>query len=503
MILRPTDNTRPRAGIRRRDLLRLCAATLTCLPDRARIALASGAQAAGVERVVAETGNGWSRFRGPNGTGIAAGAGYPIDFADSRNLLWKRRVQPGKSSPVLAADCVFLTGEDNETLVISCLDRMTGKTRWERSLTAGRREFRHPLNTPAVATPVTNGRDLFTFFPDFGLVSHDRDGNERWRVPLGPFSAAWGMASSPILVDDAVLLLLDGFKESYLAAFDERTGKERWRTERFAFALNYSTPVIRELGGGRSEIVVLGPRRAVGYDPTTGKENWSVKVPGGTMVPSPVLAEGTLVSVTFSVEEQPSFTEQLQLHDVNQDGKISESEIGNGDSDRPLQMFAKFNGNNDGVITAEEWKEGWREMTGPSTVLTLRLPDGSDATPQTGWSHLRNVPRVSSPLLYRGLLYLVTDGGIMTSLHAATGEPTKVARLNGAIDKYFASPVAADGHIYVLSESGKLVILRAGRDWEVIQVNDVGEGGYATPALSDGKVYIRTSESLSCFWRPA
>jgi outer membrane protein assembly factor BamB len=503
MILRRTDHTWRRSGIRRRDFLRLSAATLACLPDSVRIAFGSGAQVAAVERAVAETGNGWSRFRGPNGTGIAAGAGYPTDFADSRNMLWKRRVHRGKSSPVLTADCVFLSGEDGETLVISCLDRMTGKTRWEQSLTAGRREFRHPLNTPAVATPVTNGRDLFTFFPDFGLISHDRDGKERWRMPLGPFSAAWGMASSPILVDDSVVLLLDGFKESYLAAFDERTGKERWRTARFAFALNYSTPVVRDLGAGRSEIVVLGPRRAVGYDPGSGKEHWSVKVPGGTVVPSPVLADGTLVSLTFSIEEPPSFTEQLQLHDVNKDGRISDAEIGNGESDRPLQMFAKFNGNNDGVITEEEWKEGWREMTGPSTVLTLRVPDGSDATPQTGWSYLRNVPRVSSPLLYRGLLYLVTDGGIMTSLHAASGQPTKVARLSGAIDKYFASPVAADGHIYLLSESGRLVVLRADPEWEVIHVNDIGEGGYATPALSDGKVYIRTSESLSCFWKPA
>ena len=144
---------------------------------------------------------------------MAPDRGYP-ETLGAQTLLWRRPMPPGKSSPILTASSIFLTAERNNNPLVLCLDRTTGQTRWERSLETNRREPRHPLNHNAAATAVTDGQNVFTFFADYGLVSYDSTGRERWRVPLGPFTIGWGSSSSPVLVDGVLVIPLDGYVNS-------------------------------------------------------------------------------------------------------------------------------------------------------------------------------------------------------------------------------------------------------------------------------------------------
>ena len=168
----------------------------------------------------------WSRFRGPNGTGIVPDAGYPTEFGPDRNLKWRSAVRPGKSSPVLSARHVFLTAYDEGALYTQCFDRATGRLLWERSETPARHEDAHVLNEPAAATPVTDGENVYVFFRDFGVVSYDAAGAVRWKKPMGPFTNRDGRRrprrSSP------------GRRSSWCStsSIDPRSSRCRWRPAR-------------------------------------------------------------------------------------------------------------------------------------------------------------------------------------------------------------------------------------------------------------------------------
>lgn len=431
----------------------------------------------------------WSRFRGPTGAGIAEGSGYPAEFGEGRNVVWTRAIPAGKSSPVLTADSVFLTAERGADLVVLCLDRKTGVIRWERTTPRPRREFQHSLNTGASATPVTDGENVYAFFGNFGLISFDGVGKERWRRPLGPFTSLWGMAASPVLAGGAVIMVLDGFGQSYMAAFDQKTGVERWRTARSPFALNYSTPVVRG-----EEVVVAGPGKIAGYDVRTGTEKWSGKLPVASYVASPALSSNMAFALSYSVETVPSFDEFLKTLDKNGDGALSPGEFGPGDNARILEGFGQMAGNKDGTVERAEWVGVWREWTGRSALTAAGL-DGNT----TAWTYTKSVGRVSTPLLYEGLVYMVANGGILSAIDVETGVAVKTGRLTGALDNYFSSPVFGDGKLYFTAESGKVVVVKPGRDWQILAVNDLGEETYATPALSKGQLFVRTANTLRVY----
>ena len=440
----------------------------------------------------------WARFRGPNGSGIAIGHSYPTQF-DGQTLIWKRAIPTGKSSPIVTASHIFLTAAQNRKLTVLCLDSTTGKTVWERSVDQPRSEFQHPLNSSASATPATDGENVYAFFGDFGLISFDRKGKERWRTLLGPFTSLWGMAASPVLVGQNVVLLLDGFGESNIAAFDQRTGKQVWKADREPFALNYSTPVVRRAPDGKDEILAAGPRQIVAYDSESGRVRWSAGIPGGSIVASPVLGSDLAFTLTNSLEAVPSFDEQLKNLDTNRDGQLSSNEFGPGENARVLQTFGSFYGNRNGIVEPAEWAEVWRGWVGRPAVTASRLGNVVSAPSATAWSHFRNVPRVSSPLVFEGVLYMVANGGILTALDAGTGEVLKTGRLTGAVDNYFASPAASGDKLYFTSESGKIVVIKPGADWSILAVSDLGVECYATPALSRGTIFVRTANSLSSF----
>ena len=442
----------------------------------------------------------WSRFRGPNASGLATGSGYPIEFGPTKNVIWKRPFPMGKSSPVLTADRIVLTANVDNRLQVISVDRATGKTVWERSLARARSEFKRTLNHGASSSAAIEGTNVYAFFGDYGIVSYDANGKERWKTPLGPFSSLWGMATSPVIAGDTVVLLFEGIVHSSIAGFDRNSGRKKWEVERPPFALNYSTPVLRSGSGNRCEVLALGPNELVAYDPGNGERRWSTKVLPGSIVASPTLGDDdTLVSMIFPSENGRAFP------DKDGDGIVTAAEISALSKDpqitRVEQMIADETGNRDGKITQEEWNLFWRTQQGrPAITATSIGAPGEDAPNRgTRWSYSKGVARVATPLIYDGILYFINMGGILTALNAKTGEALKVARLQCALENYYASPVAAAGVVYFTSETGKVVAVRAGADWSVLACNDLDEPCYATPALSEGRIFVRTSQSLACF----
>ena len=164
----------------------------------------------------------WTRFRGPNGSGVSIDTGFPSEFNKKKNLIWRTPVRPGKSSPVLTRRHIFLTALDSGKLFTQCFNRETGKLVWERSVRRARVEPSHTQNHPAAITPVTDGETVYSFFPEYGLVAYDANGKERWRTPLGPFSNENGHSSCPIIAGDNVILIMDQMLGSSIAAFDRR-----------------------------------------------------------------------------------------------------------------------------------------------------------------------------------------------------------------------------------------------------------------------------------------
>jgi outer membrane protein assembly factor BamB len=168
---------------------------------------------------------------------------------------------------------------------------------------------------------------------------------------------------------------------------------------------------------------------------------------------------------------------------------------------RTLRMLADEFGDRDGKITKGEWASFWKQFAGKPAITATSIGAPNEKTPQrsTRWSYGKGIAGVATPLLYRGVVYYINMGGILTALDAKTGDMLKVGRLEGAVDDYYASPVAADGRLYVTSETGKIVVVKAGADWSILACNDLDEPCYATPALSNGKIFVRTSKSLACF----
>jgi outer membrane protein assembly factor BamB len=433
----------------------------------------------------------WTRFRGPNGSGIAGGTGFPVEFGSSQNLVWKSPARSGKSSPVLTARHVFLTAFDQEKLYTQCFDRKTGKLLWERFETRQRSEFRNQRNEPAAISPVTDGENVYSFFGDFGLISYDPAGKVRWKAPLGPFTNMMGMSSSPILAGSYLIIVADQ-DESYIAAFDPRNGEIRWksaRTERDGWA----SPVLFEPPGGKAEIITASRGQLGAHRVGDGSRVWTKDDLSPAIVASPIVAGDVVYTFGYGHDEPTPWAKQLDRYDKNHDGQISADEYGN---DGLMRGIALHEGNRDGIVQRGEWEAKQREVLKPSVLMAVKL----HPSPRELWRYEKSFfGVVPSPLLYNGLLYVIRNGGILATFDPATGKPGKTGRVAGALGAYSASPVAADGKLYLANEEGKVAVVRAGPDWDVLAVNDVGEGCFATPALAGGMIYVRTADTLFSF----
>jgi len=264
------------------------------------------------------TAENWNRFRGPNGTGIAASGAYPVHFGPSQNLLWSTALPPGKSSPILTKRFVFLTASRNGEPLVVCLDRKTGAIRWERKVGPARSQTLHENNEPASPTAASVGENLFAFFGGVGLVSFDSAGKLRWRTSLGPFDAPYGMATSPVVANGLVLLHAEHFGDSFVAAFRTSDGTLVWKQKRPGLALNHTTPIL-----DGSSIVATGSGRASAYDIATGEHRWTVETPNGSSTPSALLHNGTLFVSQFALELPPAFEDRLRLLDTDRNGLLA------------------------------------------------------------------------------------------------------------------------------------------------------------------------------------
>ncbi len=384
----------------------------------------------------------WPMWRGPNASGIAPGGSPPVEFGPDRGVRWKTAVPgSGSSSPVVWRDRIILTtaldGAEPPTLAILGFDRTDGRLLWQTEVGAGQGRT-HPKNGHASASVATDGERIVSFFGATGLFCHDMDGRELWHADLGPLAHMWGLASSPVILGDAVIQLCDSDKDSYLAAFDKRTGSELWRTARSSRGC-WSTPLpvqVTRDGATAVEVIVNGgsvDRSVTAYDADDGRELWRVDGTTQLVTPTPVESGGLVFCAS---------------------------------------------GRN-----------------GP--ILAIRPGElDHSAAPRMAWQHTRGGPYIPTPVAYRNRLFVVTDIGQLTCYNAGNGEQIWSQRLRG---NFTASPVAADGRIYTVGERGVMHVVAAADQFELLAENPLGEGCLATPAVADGDLIVRTESMLYCF----
>jgi outer membrane protein assembly factor BamB len=446
----------------------------------------------------------WPQFRGPNAFGVSDTTDIPTEFGPSKNVIWKTALPPGHSSPVLSADRIFLTAFDADHLYVITLDRATGRILWRREVPRPRKQKLHNSNSPASPSVVTDGRNAYAFFTDFGLVSYGSDGEERWRVPLGPFNNPFGLAASPVLANGKLIQACDSETGSFVIAVDPKSGAIVWRVERPEMTRGFSTPVLYQPKDGHLQALLAGTSRLIAYDVETGKEVWWVRGLTWQIKPTPIVDGDTAYVLGWAGGADqgnqttlPSFAEMLKVADVNHDGKLSKAEL---TEPQYQQDFSDSDLDGDGFLEEREWEKYRERRSLVNSVMAVKLGGNGDMTEKSIlWRFYKSLPNVPSPLLYGNVLYLVKEGGIVTALDAATGSLLKQGRLKGALDFYYSSPVAADGKIFASSQDGHVSVIQAGRDWEVLAVNDMDDEVYATPAPVDHRLYLRTKSALYCF----
>lgn len=387
----------------------------------------------------------WPRWRGPSGQGHVAGeaAGYLDRWSGIDDALWKTEVPGrGNSSPIVWGDRIFLTTayEGGARRSILAFRRSDGKKLWETFVPDASPEDAHPKNTRASSTPATDGERVYAYFGNHGLLAVDFEGKRVWHVEMGPFTAYHGTASSPLLHDGKVIVVQDHSGASFIAAFDAATGREIWRTARRA-RVGWNTPIAIQVGE-REEIVVSGQQEVVAYHPDQGRELWRVKGNTFEAIPTPVVGHGMLFASS-----------------------------GRG---------------------------------GPT--LAIR-PGGSGDVTDTHivWKTPKGSPFVPSTVLHDGVLYMVNDmAAIATAYDAKTGELLWQGRLGQAKREGFSSsPVVVGDKVFFTNDDGQTFVLKAGRELEILHVNEMGERVLASPALVDGTWYWRTEGHLLAIGRKA
>ncbi len=446
----------------------------------------------------------WNGFRGNNGVGVAGAASVPASLDPEETAMWRVEVPTGYSSPVVTDEHVFLTGAEGAKLFTLCLDRASGEELWRQEL--GFDGARVGMNSSAAPTPATDGERVYVVFHAVGLVAYTVDGDELWKQEIGPFNIPHGMSTSPVLVDDLVVLQVDQDTDAYLAAFDRKTGKQRWRAERPGMTHSYSTPAVYTPAEGPAQIIVSGSFQVRGYSAVDGKELWSVGGSGWQTKAVPIIdgdrcfVNGYMpASGEFGVPPvAASFEDELVARDADGDSLISRAEW---PGNTIQEIWFLFDLDGDDMLGAADWKymEAAAHVTGGLFAIDLTGEgDVTESHLQWKFDDRRGLPDCPSPIFMNDTLFLIKDGGLFTSIDPETGKVAKQGRV-GEPDTYYASPVGAGGRIVTASASGQLVVVDAQREWNVVSVASLGETIWATPAIADGQVFVRTDDALWCF----
>lgn len=468
---------------------------------------------------------GWPQFRGPNASGLATeGQNPPVNFGPEQNVSWKTPVLLGHSSPCIWTDHIFLTGydKDKKELRVLCVDRTDGKIRWSQVVPVEKIERTHSLNTPASATAATDGQRVYVYFGSCGLICYDFEGNQQWKVPLPMAGTRYGHSTSPIVSGNLVILNRDLQSEPYILAVDCKSGETVWKHEWPGGRICYSTPIVWS-----GQLIIHRNTEIAALDPADGSRLWSMRA-NTTGTNTPVACEDTIfVSMWyyFGEPEQrvelPDFQTLVKKCDKDGNMKISSAEfpddlavarrpeLGEYDDVEDAHFSIKrlalrqFDRNKDGAIDETEYERivGWgqavhKQEHGLAAVKT-KSKDGV-TTADILWQEKDAAAEVPSPLYYDGRIYMVKNGGVVFCIEAQSGKLLYRERL-GAAGAYFSSPICAHGRIYVASSKGTIVVFEAGEKLNILARNKLGEDIFATPAVVDNKLYVRTAKHLYAF----
>lgn len=463
----------------------------------------------------------WGSFRGNNGAGLCAGAKLPEALDPEGTLMWRVDVPGGYSSPVIAQKNLYLTGVSAKPaggtvsgkLVTLCLDAFTGDMRWKKELDFS--GARPGQNSSAAPSPVTDGEVVVALFHHLGLVAYDAQGKELWKQPIGPFNIPHGMSTSPLLYKDLVVLQVDQDAGAYLVAYDRKSGKQVWRTDRPGVTHSYATPAIWQPASGAPQVIVSGTFQIAGYALESGAKTWWVDGSGWMTKCIPIVSGNRCFVNSFSPSlsdmEYPSFSgtfeEALALHDAadkdgKKDGKIAKSEYGN---EQLHTVWFLFDLDNDDLLDKGEWGFAIASNDARGGLFAIDLDGKGDVTKsKVAWRNddKRGLSNYASPLLVGDSVFMIDDGGLLTSFDAKTGKVVRQERV-GQPDQYYASPVTGDGKIYLASLGGVLSVVSAEPEWKELASHHLeDEVVWATPALAGKSVYVRGKEALYCFEQP-
>jgi outer membrane protein assembly factor BamB len=417
----------------------------------------------------------WPSFRGREAAGISDKQNLPDTWnpATGQNILWRTPI-PGlaHSSPIVWGDTIFVTsaisGRANATFkpglygdgdasddrsshrwMLYAIDKKTGKIRWERVAAQGEpRNKRHIKSTYASASPATDGRIVVAWFGSQGIYAYDMNGGLRWSVDLGRVDMGaydipayeWGPASSPIIWNDLVIVQCDTQADSFLIALNVQTGETAWKTDRQELP-SWGTPTVVTTAAG-PELITNASNFVRGYDPKTGRELWKLGGSSKITAPTPIFANGLHIIASGRAPERPVFAVKA----------------------------------------------------GARGDLTLAKDATSNA--QVAWSKTGRGSYMPTPLVYQGTVYVLGNNGVFDAYELETGKDIYRQRLPLVGSGYSASPVAADGKIYLTNEDGEMLVIAAGPEFKHIATNSIGETAMATPALSDGVMYVRGASTL-------
>jgi outer membrane protein assembly factor BamB len=390
----------------------------------------------------------WPGWRGPRGDGTSTETGLPLTWGDTEHVRWKTPI-PGKghSSPIVWGDRVFVTTclEEQQKRLLLCLDRRSGKVLWQRAVLEAKLERKHGLNSYASSTPATDGKHVWVTFldhPDMRVYAYDFEGNLTWQKSPGKLLSHHGFCTSPVLHKDLLILNGDQDGDGYVVALDKETGVERWRIDRPNHTRSYCTPIlIRSAREPKvTQLVLSGSKCVAGYDADTGKQLWIHDGPTEQYVASLVFLDETL----FLTTGYPEF----HLMGLSPDGR--------------------------GNITGTEY-------------VRWHIPHKDNQA--------KGAAYVPSPLAHDGHFFVVSDVGYLGCIEAKTGKRLWLERLGR---HHSASPVLADGYLYLPDDDGTTWVVRASSRFEVVHRNALKEECYASPAVAHGNLFLRTVNHLYC-----
>ena len=470
----------------------------------------------------------WPQFRGINGSGVAVETSKPPIFFEDSNLLWKTGLPQGVASPVIWKDKLFVTGfvERDKELQTICINRIDGKLLWINIVKPDTIEkYSAAIGSPAQSTLTTDGERVVAYFGSCGFYCYDMQGKLQWKYPMACNKGTYGSATSPVIAGDKLIYICDVGSICYLFALNKKDGSKIWKT-------SLPDPSVQSNTGGHSAPCIfndkiyvhhLGSVSCFSIKDGSLLSRYQINTEG---VSSPIIVGNKVVTAcwfNFSEADQrgnlPSYDELVKNWDKDQNGKISKAEfpddmimcqrpeIKESEGGAPAKVKSLwgryFDQNKDGEIVREEWNaslEWVKSFYKPSGLVAINLASRGELSDSSIlWRVEDNIPEVPSPIFFYNRIYMIKDGGTLTCVNPESGKVIYTTRI-GNPGPYIASPVAANGFIYVISYTGRMKVIKAGDSFAIDGQYDFKESIGATPAVIGNTIYIRTKTQLLAYY---